>query len=175
MKKIFSILLITLIVLVSSAMMVSPVFAMVSPVFAMGAMQESTITPFAVMVSIFYALAAATGIGSALSLFIQAGKILIPKWFPDDAAQNWRLGTILFLTITIYIGPMIFPQLAEWFVVSRVDQLAKDFSEFGMLLIPLFVAMADFISKKFYKEVLRGSFIGKSYSIMAKASVPIKK
>ena len=137
---------------------------LVVPVLAMGHVQEeeNTVTVFAILTAVFQSLMAAAGIGSALSFLIQLGKMWFPKWFPNDTAQNWRLGSIFALTLIVYFVPLFYPPAVAWLNVTHLDQLARDFAEFGALIVPLFVAATDWVSKKFYTSVLRGSFVGKS-------------
>jgi len=133
----------------------------------LGLSETAEPTPFAILNSIFTALMASVGVGSALSFLIQLGKMYLPQYFPDGSAQNWRLASILILALAIYFVPLWFPNAAEWLAVIRLDQLAQDFANFGALIMPLFVWMSDLISRKFYANVLRGSFVGKSHSIAA--------
>ena len=156
MKKIFSTIMI---VLCLAALLVVPVLAM-------GHVQEeeNTLTVFAILTAVFQSLMAAAGIGSALSFLIQLGKIWFPKWFPDNTSQNWRLGSIFSLTLIVYFVPLFYPPAVSWLNITHLDQLGRDFAEFGALIVPLFVAATDWASKKFYTSVLRGSFIGKSYT-----------
>lgn len=144
------------------------VFAM--PVMAMGSVQEQeeTATVFAILTSIFQTLMAAAGIGSGLSFLIQIGKMALPHWFPDNTSQNWRLGSIFALTLIVYFTPLLYPPSASWINIAHLDKLAGDFAEFGALIVPLFVVASDWVSKKFYTNVLRGSFVGKSYSMIPK-------
>lgn len=140
------------------------VLVVATPVLAMSPVQVEPADPFAALTAIFTALAAATGIGTALAFLIQIGKMFKPNWFPDSSAQNWRLGTILFLTLVVYFVPILYPPSVEWLNVLALDSLAKSFAEFGSLIMPLFVALADWIAKKFYQVTLRGTFVGKSWT-----------
>lgn len=136
-----------------------------TPVMAMGVSpQEVDFDPFAVMKGIFVALSAAVGFGSALTFLIQLGKMYAPKMFPDSSAQNWRLGSILVITLVIYLVPLFFPETISWLTVARLDKLAGSFAEFGALNMPLFILLADWISKKFYQNTLRGTALGYSHS-----------
>lgn len=154
MKKYFAVTLIVL--------FLASVF--VPPAFASGLVQTVEADPFAALTAIMVALLAAPGVGSAFSFLIQLGKMFAPKWFPDETAQNWRLGAILVTALLIYFVPTFYPPAAEWLNVIRLDAVSKSFAEFGLLVMPLFVWIADWIAKKFYQSVLRGTFLGKSYS-----------
>ena len=154
MKSIFTIIVAGLFV----------VALLVSPFGTQGLTQEGA-SPFAALTLIFNNLASAVGIGLAITFLIQLGKMYAPQWFPDASAQNWRLGAILIITLAAFFIPMIWPQTMQFFAITNLDQLARDFAEFGTLLMPLFVLVSDWASKKFYSSILRGSFLGKSYSL----------
>ncbi|HND47677.1 MAG TPA: hypothetical protein PLL95_03905 [Anaerolineales bacterium] len=127
-----------------------------------------SITIFAVLTAVFTSLMQSVGVGAALSFLNQLGKIWAPKYFPDGSSGNWRLAAILVLTVVIVFGPALFPETAKYLTIFNLDQLGKDFAQFGSLLIPLFISASKYSSELFYKWTLRGAFLGKSYSLQIK-------
>lgn len=165
MKKVLPVLLIVLFL----------ALALVSPVVAQDTTPTSEGTIFAGMTAAWNTLMQAVGIGAALSVLNQLGKITFPKAFPNDSSQNWRLGAIFILTLVVTFVPKLFPQFAGYLTIGNLDQLAGDFAEFASLLVPLFIVVAKWASEFFYKNVLKGTaVIGKSWNPPTKtpASVP---
>lgn len=159
MKKIHTTLLIVLILLALT----------VTPVLAVGVMQEAD--PFSALTMLMTALLAAPGIGAGLTILIQLGKMFLPNYFPDETAQNWRLGAVLVIALLIYFVPMIYPPALEWLTVLKLDALAQSFSEFFGIVAPLFVLLANWFSKITYTAALRGTFVlGFSHTLKAKAA-----
>ena len=146
-------------ILAVTALLVTPAYAQgVTPV------DPVPLTVFALLTAAFNALVQSVGVGSGLSFLNQLGKIFFPKYFPNDSSAKWRLGAIFVLTLLIVFGPQIFPQFAGYLTVLKLDQLGRDFAEFGSLLIPLFIVGSKYSSEWFYRLALRGGFLGKSYS-----------
>lgn len=140
---------------------------LVTPVYAQGTTPQDlapVTTIFAILTAAFNALVQSVGVGSGLSFLNQLGKICFPKYFPNDSSAKWRLAAIFVLTLLIVFGPQIFPQFAGYLTVLKLDQLGRDFAEFGSLLIPLFIVGSKYSSEWFYRLALRGGFLGKSYS-----------
>ncbi len=126
---------------------------------------DPSVTVFAILTATFNALVQSVGVGAGLSFLNQLGKIFLPKYFPNDSSDNWRLGSILVLTLLIVFAPMLFPNAAKYLTVLNFNQIGKDFAEFGALLIPLFIASSKYSSELFYRWTLRGTFLGKSYTL----------
>lgn len=128
----------------------------------------SPFDPFAVLTALFIAISGAVGFGAAITFVIQIGKLFIPKWFPDASAQNWRVGLILLFAVILFVAKLVSPETLLTF--EYLDALAGSFANFGLLILPLFVALANWTSKGIYANVLRGvSVIGKSYALTAPA------
>lgn len=119
-----------------------------------------------IIYNLIIALLGAAGVGSGVAFIIQIGKLLAPAAFPDNQIQNWRL-----LLIVISAVFLFFARTFGWAGITPevFDEVMLSLSQLGALLMPLFIWMADFISQRFYKGVLRGAaVVGKSYSLEAK-------
>lgn len=120
--------------------------------------------PFAVLTALYIAVSGAVGFGAAFAFLIQIGKLFIPKYFPDSSAQNWRVGLTLLSTLTLFVIGLVKPDSPVTF--EYLDSLMKNMAEFGVLLMPLFIWLANLVSKTMYQQVLRGvAWIGRSYTL----------
>ncbi len=107
------------------------------------------------------ALLASGAVGMAVSFLIQLGKLWFPKAFPDDSADNWRLGLIVLTAVTVIVI-RAFGYTVE---IGQVEAVATSLAALGTTLYPLFVLIASWVAKLTYKNVLKGvSKIGKSYT-----------
>lgn len=111
--------------------------------------------------ALIVALLASGAVGTLVSLVIQLGKLLVPKWFPDGSADNWRLGLVV-LTAVIVTMVRAFGFAVE---IGQVETVATSLAALGATLYPLFVLVANWIAKATYKNVLQGvSKIGISHT-----------
>lgn len=111
--------------------------------------------------SLIIVLLASGAVGAAVSFLIQLGKLFAPSLFPDESADNWRLGLIVLTAIGVTVARM-FGYTVE---IGAVETVATSLAALGATLYPLFVLVASWIAKATYKNVLQGvRFIGKSYS-----------
>lgn len=150
LRKFFYSVLLTIILIV---------FA-VTPVFALGVLPADD--PVTIVKDLIVAVSAAVGIGAALSFLLQLGKLFLPKIFADTTLENWRLLFVVITALILYIGP----QFGWMITAAGLDVAAQSLAELGALLMPLFIWLADWFAKTFYKNVLRGrALVGKSYSL----------
>lgn len=111
--------------------------------------------------SLIVALLASGAVGMAVSFLIQLGKLAKPQWFPDQSADNWRLGLVV-LTAVVVSVVRAFGYTVE---IGQVETVATSLAALGATLYPLFVLVASWAAKATYKNVLQGvKFIGKSYT-----------
>lgn len=107
------------------------------------------------------ALLASSAVGMVVSFVIQLGKLFFPKFFPDESADNWRLGLIV-LTAVVVWGLRLAGVLAD---VAAVEAIATSIATLGATLMPLLLLLANVIAKATYKDVLKGvQGIGISYT-----------
>lgn len=143
---------------------------LVGSAFAQG---ELPADPVGAFQDLFVAVAAAIGVGALITVLLQIGKLVVPKWFPDNSADNWRLGIVLIVAIVLYFGP----QFGLVITFADLDVAAQSLSELGVMLMPLFIWLADWVSRTFYQKVLRNKlwFVGKSTTITRKRAAGIAK
>ena len=111
--------------------------------------------------ALIIALIGSGAFGMLTSLVIQLGKLLFPTWFPNESADNWRLGIIVVTAAVVTIL-----QLFGVFVdLPAIEKFATSFAALGTTLMPLLVLFASWIAKGTYKNLLQGvRWIGKSYT-----------
>lgn len=114
-----------------------------------------------VLNALIVALIGSGAVGVAVSLLIQLGKLFVPKWFPDESADNWRLGLIVVTAVVVAVL-----QLFGVFVdLPAIEKFATSFAALGATLTPLLVLFASWIAKATYKNVLQGvDYIGISHT-----------
>lgn len=106
-------------------------------------------------------LLASGSVGMAISFLIQLGKLFLPKWFPDQSADNWRLGLVVLTAVVV----MVVRSMGYTVEIGQVETIATSLAALGATLYPLFVLVASWIAKQTYKSVLKGvKFIGISHS-----------
>jgi hypothetical protein len=115
--------------------------------------------------ALIVALLASGAVGMAVAFVIQLGKLFAPKWFPNESADNWRLGLVVLTAVAVSVV-RAFGYTVE---IGQIENVATSLAALGATLYPLFVLLANWIAKQTYKNVLRGvSGIGKSYTAEAK-------
>ena len=111
--------------------------------------------------SLIVALLASGAVGAAVSFLIQLGKLLAPSLFPDESADNWRLGLIVLTGVVV----IVVRALGYTVEIGEIETVATSLAALGATLYPLFVLIASWAAKATYTGVLKGvSGIGKSYS-----------
>lgn len=133
------------------------------PVLAMGSVQEAIpFDVFAALTALIVALLSSPGVGLAISILIDLGKKYLPKYFPNDSAQNWRLAMVIILAVLLFVVQFI-PALRGLYTVQYVDALLKSFADFAIIVIPVFVFFGDLLAKIWYQNSLKGTFLGYSH------------
>lgn len=103
------------------------------------------------------ALLASSAVGMAVSFLIQLGKLFFPKLFPDQSADNWRLGLVVLTAVVV----TVVRALGYTVEIGQIETVATSLAALGVTLYPLFVLVASWIAKQTYKNVLKGvKFIG---------------
>ena len=111
--------------------------------------------------ALIIALLASSAVGAGVSFVIQLGKLFIPKWFPNESADNWRLGLVVLTAVVM----MVLPALGIVVDIKAVEGLFTSLAALGATLLPLLILVANWIAKATYNNVLKGvKFIGKSYT-----------
>lgn len=106
-------------------------------------------------------LLASGAVGMAVSFLIQLGKLFLPKWFPDQSADNWRLGLVVLTAVIVVIAR----SLGYTVEIGQIETVATSLAALGATLYPLFVLVASWIAKQTYKNVLKGvKLIGISHT-----------
>jgi len=111
--------------------------------------------------SLIVALLASGAIGMAVSFLIQLGKLFLPALFPDDSADNWRLGLVVLTAVVV----IVVRALGYTVEIGQVETVATSLAALGATLYPLFVLVASWTAKATYKNVLHGvEYIGISHT-----------
>jgi hypothetical protein len=111
--------------------------------------------------ALIIALLASSAVGIGVSFLIQLGKLFIPKWFPDESADNWRLGLIV-LTAAVVLILKVFGVVVE---LPAIEAAMTSLASLGAIVMPLLVLLANVIAKATYKNALQGvSYIGISHT-----------
>ena len=114
-----------------------------------------------VLNALIVVLLASGAVGMAVSFLIQLGKLFAPKWFPDESADNWRLGLIVATAVIV----TVVRSLGYTVGIDQVETAATSLAALGATLYPLFVLIASWIAKATYKNVLQGvSKVGISHT-----------
>jgi len=102
--------------------------------------------------ALIIALMGSGAVGMGVSFLIQLGKLFLPKWFPDESADNWRLGMIVTTAVVLLV-------LQTTGVLVELPQIEAAFTALatlGATLMPLLILIASWIAKATYKNVLQG-------------------
>lgn len=111
--------------------------------------------------SLIVALLASGAVGMAVSFLIQLGKLALPALFPDNSADNWRLGLVVLVAVAV----TIYRAFGNTVEIGQIETVATSLATLGATLYPLFVLVANWIAKATYKNVLQGvSKIGISHT-----------
>lgn len=111
--------------------------------------------------TLLLALLASGAVGMGVSFVIQVGKLFAPKYFPDNSADNWRLGLIVLTSAVV----MILPALGVTVEIKAVEAFFTSLAALGATLMPLLVLFANWIAKATYTNIFKGVWkLGKSYT-----------
>jgi hypothetical protein len=111
--------------------------------------------------ALILALLGSGAVGMLVSFLIQLGKLFAPKWFPDNSADNWRLG------LTVGIAVIVFGAQAAGYLIGmeKIEAISTSIAALGATVMPLLVLFANWIAKSTYANLLKGVWkIGASHT-----------